>query len=409
MKAQLVVIGGGPAGLGAALSARKHGTQDIVILEREERTGGILKQCIHSGFGLHKFGEELTGPEYAYKYEKAVEDENIRIMTGTTVLKLEKSKRVTAVNKEYGVFEIEAEAVILAMGCRERPRGALNIPGSRCAGIYTAGTAQKFVNVHGLLPGKKVLILGSGDIGLIMARRLTLEGAEVVGVCEIMDYSGGLARNIEQCLNDFNIPLYLSRTVTKIYGNDRVCGVAVASVGADRRVIKGTEEYIECDTLLLSVGLLPENELTRAAGIAIDKKTGGAVCDERRETGAEGIFACGNVLHVHDLADYVSDEAEIAGKSAAEYISGKQAGGEKFTVAAGDGVRCTVPARIGKNASAEIFFRVSKPMENALFTLCCDGKILREIKKVKASPGTMEKISVENAQGDITVCAREVM
>ncbi|MBR2021736.1 MAG: FAD-dependent oxidoreductase, partial [Clostridia bacterium] len=310
LKKDLVIIGGGPAGLSAAVSAYKSGVHDILILEREHTLGGILKQCIHNGFGLHKFGEELTGPEYAYKYEKQVEELSIPYMTDTTVIGLDSDKVVTATNAKDGVFTIKAKAVILAMGCRERSRGAVNTAGTRASGVFSAGTAQKYVNIDGYMPGKEVVILGSGDIGLIMARRMTLEGAKVKAVCEIMPYSGGLTRNIVQCLDDFGIPLLLSHTILKIHGNERVTGVTIARVDENRNAIDGTEEYISCDTVLYSVGLIPENELTKSALIPLDRVTGGAVVDENRQTETEGVFSCGNVLHVHDLVDFVSEEAE---------------------------------------------------------------------------------------------------
>ncbi|MEE1042639.1 MAG: NAD(P)/FAD-dependent oxidoreductase, partial [Clostridia bacterium] len=318
----LVIIGGGPAGMSAAVAAYENGIKDILILERDENLGGILQQCIHNGFGLHKFGEELTGPEYAWKYEQKVRELNIPVKLNTMVLDITEDKVITATNSEDGIFQIKAKAIILAMGCRERSKGALNIAGTRPAGIYSAGTAQKFVNIKGYMPGKSVVILGSGDIGLIMARRMTLEGAKVNAVCELMPYSGGLARNIEQCLNDFNIPLKLSHTVVEIHGKERVEGVTIAKVDENRRPIAETKEFIPCDTLLLSVGLIPENELTTGAGVKISKITNGAEVDQDRQTSVEGIFACGNVLHVHDLVDFVSEEAEIAGISAAEYIKG---------------------------------------------------------------------------------------
>ena len=319
---ELVIIGGGPAGMSAAVAAYDSGIRDILILERDNALGGILQQCIHNGFGLHKFGEELTGPEYAARYEKMVAERQIPYKLGTMVLDITEDKVITATNTEDGLFQIKAKAIILAMGCRERPKGALNIAGTRPAGIYTAGTAQKFVNMKGYMPGKNVVILGSGDIGLIMARRMTLEGAKVHAVCELMPYSGGLARNIEQCLNDFNIPLKLSHTVTKIHGKERLEGVTVAKVDERRKPIPETAEYIPCDTLLLSVGLIPENELSKTAKVELSGVTNGAVVDQDRQTNIEGIYACGNVLHVHDLVDFVSEEAEIAGKSAAEYIKG---------------------------------------------------------------------------------------
>ena len=315
----VVVIGGGPAGMSAALSAREAGANKVCIIERDKTLGGILQQCIHNGFGLHRFGEELTGPEYAERYEKFVEELDIEVLTDTMVTDLSSDKVVTCVNEKDGQFKIEAKAVVLAMGCRERPRGALNVPGDRPAGVITAGTAQKFVNIKGYMPGREIVILGSGDIGLIMARRMTLEGAKVKAVCEIMPDSGGLTRNIVQCLKDFDIPLKLHHTVSYIHGKDRVEGVAISEVDDDLKPIKGTEEYISCDTLMLSVGLIPENELSKRAGIDMDPKTKGPVIDEGKETSVKGIFACGNVTKVHELVDFVSAEGEIAGRSAAMY------------------------------------------------------------------------------------------
>ena len=318
----LVIVGGGPAGMSAAVAAYECGIRDILILERDENLGGILQQCIHNGFGLHKFGEELTGPEYAWRYEEKVRELGIPFKLNTMVLDITEDKIITASNEEEGIFQIQAKAVILAMGCRERSKGALNIAGTRPAGIYSAGTAQKYVNTKGYMPGKEVVILGSGDIGLIMTRRMTLEGAKVKAVCELMPYSGGLARNIQQCLVDFDIPLLLSHTVVEIHGKERVTGVTIAKVDENRIPMEETKQYISCDTLLLSVGLIPENELSKGAGVALDPVTNGAVVDQYRETSVEGIFACGNVRQVHELVDFVSDEAEIAGKSAAEYILG---------------------------------------------------------------------------------------
>ena len=326
---ELVIIGGGPAGLAAAVAAAENGIapRDILILEREPELGGILLQCIHNGFGIHRFGEELSGPEYAARFAKKAAELKIPALTSTMVLSLEADgegmKHLTAVSEENGLTEITARAVVLAMGCRERNRGALNIPGTRPAGIYTAGAAQKFVNIKGYMPGEKVVILGSGDIGLIMARRMTLEGAKVQVVAELMPYSGGLSRNIQQCLKDFGIPLLLSHTITKIHGAERVTGVTISQVGPDRKPIPGSEQYFDCDTVLLSCGLIPENELTRGAGIPLDPVTGGASVAESRETEMPGVFAAGNVLHVHDLVDFVSDEAEMAGRSAARWLQGK--------------------------------------------------------------------------------------
>lgn len=328
---KIAVIGGGPAGLAAALAAAENGIapQDILIIEREESLGGILKQCIHSGFGLHRFGEELTGPEYAHRYVEMVKEAGVPYLCSAMVLKLVAAKdsedglnTIIATGAEVGMVTIKAKAVILAMGCRERPRGALTIAGERPAGIYTAGTAQKYVNLMGFMPGKKVVILGSGDIGLIMARRLTLEGAKVLQICEIMPKISGLARNVQQCVTDFGIPLRLNCTVIKVHGRERVEGVTVANVDDNLNPIPGTEKYIECDTLLLSCGLIPENDLTREAGIDIEPRTNGALCNESCETSAKGIFACGNVHKVHDLVDHVSEEAVVAGEAAAEYIKG---------------------------------------------------------------------------------------
>lgn len=404
-KIDLVIIGGGPAGMSAAVSARENGIENILILERDEKLGGILRQCIHNGFGLHKFGEELTGPEYAYRYEQKVKEMKIPYMLNTMVLSISEDKIVTAVNPEKGIFTIDAKAIILAMGCRERPRGALNIAGRRPSGIFTAGTAQKFVNMRGAMPGKKVVILGSGDIGLIMARRMTLEGAKVEAVCELMPYSGGLARNIEQCLNDFDIPLLLSHTVIDIHGKDRLEGVTIAKVDDNRQPIKGTERHIECDTLLLSVGLLPENELTVGAGIEMDNITGGAIVSQDRETSIPGVFACGNVLHVHDLVDFVSDEAEIAGKSAASYINNKSSANEMVNVNTGFGVRYTVPQKIDKNKDAELYFRVSDVYKNVNIIVKSGDNILIKKKKQRVAPGEMEKIAVK---GNAEICDNKI-
>lgn len=388
----LIIIGGGPAGMSAAVAAYESGIRDILILEREESLGGILKQCIHNGFGLHNFGEELTGPEYAWKYEEQVKALGIEYQLNTMVLNLTKDKIVTASNAEKGIFQMQAKAVILAMGCRERPKGALNIAGTRPAGIYSAGLAQKLVNCKGYLPGKEVVILGSGDIGLIMARRMTLEGAKVKAVCELMPYSGGLVRNIQQCLKDFDIPLLLEHTVVKVHGNDRVSGVTIAKVDEHRKPIESTEQYIACDTLLLSVGLIPENELTRGAGIALDPVTKGAVVDENRQTTAEGIFACGNVLHVHDLVDFVSKEAEIAGKSAATYILGNRSGTQNISIKTDGKIRYTVPGKITEAKDVTVFFRVSNVYRDVRINVYSGEKLLLSKKKQRVAPGEMESL-----------------
>ena len=395
-KVDLVIIGGGPAGMSAAVAAYDAGIRDILILERDKSLGGILCQCIHNGFGLHRFKEELTGPEYAYRYEVQVKERNIPFKTETMVLDVSENKVVTAMNSTDGVFRIEAKAIILAMGCRERPKGALNIAGTRPAGVFTAGTAQKFVNMDGYMPGKKVVILGSGDIGLIMARRMTLEGAEVKAVCELMPYSGGLARNIEQCLNDFGIPLMLSHTVVDIHGKERVTGVTIAKVDDRRRPIPETKQYIECDTLLLSCGLLPENELTRAAGIEIDRITGGAVVDENRQTDIDGVFACGNVLHVHDLVDYVSEESDIAGKAAARYIKSERAEAlpSPILLETDGRVRYTVPQRIQSAEDVTVYFRVADVYRDIKIVVRDGDYIIVSKKKQKVAPGEMETVKI---------------
>ncbi len=390
----LVIVGGGPAGMAAAVAAYEAGERDILILERDDDLGGILRQCIHNGFGLHRFGEELTGPEYAHRYAQKVREYGISYMLGTMVLDISDDKTVTAMNRELGLFTLSAKAVVLAMGCRERPKGALNISGSRPAGIYTAGTAQKFVNMKGMMPGRRVVILGSGDIGLIMARRMTLEGAEVKAVCELMPYSGGLARNIEQCLNDFGIPLMLSHTVVEIHGKDRVSAVTIAKVDESRMPIAGSEFTVECDTLLLSCGLIPENELTKAAGIELDRVTGGPPVDADRETSVSGIFACGNVLHVHDLVDYVSEEAEIAGRAAAEYIKGDAEKELSISLKADGKIRYTVPQRITRLEDVKVYFRVGGVYKNIKLKVSSGGEALIEKKKQKVAPGEMETLLI---------------
>lgn len=399
---KIIIIGGGPAGLAAAIEANNAGIapDDILILERDRELGGILNQCIHAGFGLHMFGEELTGPEYAGRFIDIVKERNIGYLCDAMVLSVSAEREVAFVSPTEGFCRVKAGAIVLAMGCRERTRGALNIAGSRPAGIYSAGTAQRYVNIDGYLPGKRVVILGSGDIGLIMARRMTLEGAKVLRVCELMPYSGGLPRNIAQCLDDFDIPLYLSHTVTGIHGKERLEGVTVAKVGDDRRPIAGTEEYIECDTLLLSVGLLPENELTREAGITIDRITGGAQVDETMQTSIPGIFACGNVLHVHDLVDFVTKEAYRAGASAAKFVNegGSTPTGSTLQTEGKNGVRYVMPQKINADGAltteTTLFFRVDNIYRDKFVTLSVDGTEIFRRKKRFLEPGQMENITL---------------
>lgn len=413
IKHKIVIIGGGPAGLAAAIAAYDAGVKDILVIERENRLGGILLQCIHNGFGLHRFKESLTGPEYADKYVRETLKRNIPFLVGATVNDLSRDKIITVISPETGILKIKAEAVILAMGCRERSRGALNIPGSRPSGIFSAGTAQKFINVKGYAVGKRVVILGSGDIGLIMARRLTLEGAKVLAVCEIMPFSSGLKRNIEQCLNDFGIPLYLSHTITRIEGEDRVTGVVVSKVDEKKRPVSGTEMHFDCDTVLFSVGLIPENELSKKAGVTLSAKTKGAVVDQDRQTSADGIFACGNVLHVHDLADFVSEEAELTGKAAARYALGKLEKTTDITTECGDGVSYVVPQKITSDAAdVKLFFRVSSVMKNCRIVVEADGKELFAISKPALMPGEMQTITLKKdfigkAKNKITIKAAQ--
>ena len=392
----LIIIGGGPAGLAAAVSAYDAGLRDILILERDDRLGGILNQCVHNGFGLHRFKEELTGPEYAERYIIEAEKRNIPYKLGTIVADISADREVLYVNKSEGAVTVKAGAVILAMGCRERPRGALGLPGYRPAGIFTAGTAQRLMNIEGYMVGKEVVILGSGDIGLIMARRMTLEGAKVKVVAELMPYSGGLKRNIVQCLDDYGIPLKLSHTVTQIHGKERVTGITISQVGPDRKPIPGTEEYYDCDTLLLSCGLLPENELSKSAGVKLNAVTGGPDVNDSLETSAEGIFACGNVLHVHDLVDYVSEEAARAGKNAAAYIkSGGRKSGNIACLRGEGGVRYTVPQTLDTENMEDrviVRFRVGEVFRGKSLALYYDGKEIRRIKKTVMAPGEMEEL-----------------
>lgn len=415
-KVDLIIIGGGPAGLAAAVSAREHGVEELLILERDSRLGGILNQCIHNGFGLHTFKEELTGPEYAARFIEKTEKSQIPYKTQTVVVDVSLAedgctKRVTAMNKEDGLFTIEARSVILAMGCRERPRGALNIPGYRPAGIYSAGTAQLYVNIEGRMPGKKVVILGSGDIGLIMARRMTLEGAEVKAVAELMPYSGGLKRNIVQCLEDYGIPLLLSHTVVDIKGKERVESVTLAKVDENLKPIPGSEEEIPCDTLLLSCGLIPENELSAGLGVTISPVTSGPVVNESLETNIPGVFACGNVLHVHDLVDYVSEEAGNAGERSAEYLRGIQMDGrdEPIGIKTSGGVRYTVPSVIRPAHMAElqtVRFRVGGVYKDKKLVVYLGTQKKLELRKRVMVPAEMEQILLKKqellAAGDIS-------
>ena len=400
----IVIIGGGPAGLAAAVSAYDSGARSMIVLERDEQLGGILNQCIHNGFGLHTFKEELTGPEYADRFIRQALERGIEYKLNTMVMDVAADRTVTAMNREDGVFRIKAKAVILAMGCREKPRGALNIPGYRPAGIFSAGTAQRLVNIEGYMPGKEVVVLGSGDIGLIMARRMTLEGAKVKLVAELMPYSGGLKRNIVQCLDDFGIPLMLSHTVVDIEGREHITAVTIAEVGADLKPIKGTEQRVECDVLLLSCGLIPENELSTAAGVELSPVTKGPVVNESLETGVPGVFACGNVLHVHDLVDYVSEEAARAGAVAAEYIRGSsEPCGREIILKAESGVRYTVPMTVRPDRIDDkltVRFRVGDVYKSAYVSVYFDDERVRHNKKRVISPGEMEQIILTKEQLD---------
>ena len=409
----VLVIGAGPAGMAAAIAAREAGVESLLVLEREPDMGGILRQCIHNGFGLHRFKEELTGPEYAQRDIDRVRELGIEVRCGTTVLSVDANRLVTAVSREHGLTLLKAKAIVLAMGCRERPRGALATPGTRCAGIYSAGTAQKFVNLEGYMPGKRVVILGSGDIGLIMARRMTLQGAQVLACVELMPYSSGLNRNIVQCLHDYGIPLYLSHTVVDIQGRERLSGVTVAQVDERREPVPGTEKHFDCDTLLLSVGLIPENELSRQAGVEISPLTQGAVVDDTLQTSREGIFACGNVLHVHDLVDFVSAESFKAGRAAAAYAMGKRRAGDAIAVRDGQGVRGVVPQRLLRQDAPEavqLMFRPDAVYENATLRIL-DGEreMLRQRKRI-LTPGEMVEVTLKPEHiaalsgGDVTVC-----
>jgi len=395
----IVVVGGGPAGLAAAIEARKNGVKRILVVERDRELGGILQQCIHNGFGLHVFKEELTGPEYAERFVKELVTMGIEYKLDTMVLEVSDKKVITALNSADGILHIQAKAVILAMGCRERTRGAIRIPGTRPAGVLTAGTAQRFVNIEGYMIGKKIVILGSGDIGLIMARRLTLEGAEVMAVAELMPYSGGLTRNIVQCLEDFDIPLYLSHTVINIEGHDRVEAVTIAQVDERLKPVKGTEKRFECDTLLLSVGLIPENELSKSAGIELDGVTGGPIVNEAMETSVEGIFACGNVVHVHDLVDWVTEESRRAGRGAARYLAGQLGSSSDAVRLIGiNGVRYVVPHQIRMDdypKTIELMMRVDNIYKDIKLVAKSNGEVIKEVKRNHVVPGEMETIKLE--------------
>ncbi len=412
----IIVIGAGPAGLAAALAAYNAGVKDILVIERDKEAGGILNQCIHNGFGLHRFGEELTGPEYAGKYMDMIAQTDIKFKFGAMVVSIE-GKTVYTVSEESGFEQIEAKAIILAMGCRERNRGPIFVPGGRGRGVFTAGAAQRYLNIEGYLVGKRVVILGSGDIGLIMARRMTLEGAEVLAVAEISPFTNGLARNVAQCLDDFNIPLYLSHTVTNVLGKKRLEGIVLSQVDANMKPIPGTEKKFDCDTLLLSVGLVPENEITRGAGIELDPNSRGAVVDANMETSEEGIFACGNVLHVHDLVDYVSAESERAGVSAAKYVLSGCVSDKKDTtyLQRGENVSYTVPQRFEMEnieKSLEVFFRVRKKLNSCKITVESEGETIFSVKRQFVAPAEMQKIVIpkaflQNAKGNLTVSAYE--
>lgn len=411
----LVIVGGGPAGLSAAKEAYDKGIDSILIIERDKELGGILNQCIHNGFGLHTFKEELTGPEYAQRYINLIKETKVEIMLDTMVLNIGENHIIEAINSENGYMEIKGKAIILAMGCRERTRGAINIPGDRPSGIFNAGAAQRYINIEGYMPGKEVVILGSGDIGLIMARRMILEGAKVKCVIELMPYSNGLNRNIVQCLQDYNIPLYLSHTIVDIKGKERLEKVIMAEVDENKKPIKGTEQEIKCDTLLLSVGLIPENELSNKAGIEGDKRTNGLVVNERMETSKEGIFACGNVVHVHDLVDYVTEEAKRAGERAADYIKGKKVNGKILNIINGKNINYTVPQRFSLEGIEDkliIFLRVNNVYKDKMLVVKSKDKIIASFKKKHLAPSEMEKVMLpkkllENVDEDLIISLEE--
>ncbi|MBQ3229872.1 MAG: FAD-dependent oxidoreductase [Clostridia bacterium] len=416
MNCDIAVIGAGPAGLAAAIAAYNAGVKDIIVIERDKEAGGILNQCIHNGFGLHRFGEELSGPEYAGRYIDMLKETDIKLKLKTMVLSID-NKVISAVSEENGFEQIKAKAIILAMGCRERNRGPISVPGDRGSGVFSAGSAQRYLNIEGYLVGKRVVILGSGDIGLIMARRMTLEGAKVLAVAEIMPFTNGLSRNVAQCLDDFGIPLYLSHTVTDVIGDGRIEGIVISQVDESMKPIKGTEKRFDCDTLLLSVGLVPENELTRGAGIEIDPRTNGAIVGEDMQTNEAGVFACGNVLHVHDLVDYVSAESERAGISAARFVlSGGAERGAQTAVLNGSNVSYTVPQHFSPEKiekGVDIFFRVRKKIRLGEIRVESNGIKLAGFKREFLAPGEMQKITVpkvllDRAEGDITVSAVEI-
>lgn len=413
---ELIVIGGGPAGLAAAYAAWNKGLRKIAVIERDKELGGILNQCIHNGFGLHYFKEQLTGPEYAQRFSDMVKSTGVEIFLDTMVLQVTNDKKVHVVSSSEGYRILEAKSIVLAMGCRERTRGAISIPGTRPAGVLTAGAAQRYVNIEGYMVGKRVVILGSGDIGLIMARRMTLEGAKVLACVEVMPYSGGLQRNIVQCLEDFNIPLYLSHTITDIKGKARVEQVVVSEVDENRRPIPGTEMTFECDTVLLSVGLIPENELTRDAGIEMDARTNGAVVLENRETSAEGVFACGNALHVHDLVDFVTAESMAAGEAAADYVqNGERSRSEVINVVTDSNIGYTVPQKFRADSDkVEFYFRVRRVFKNSKINVTCGDSLIASFKREHMAPGEMENIKIPKVLlskiegGEIKISASEV-